>query len=157
MTKRKSSDGAAHADRARLATRLSSDFVMRSLDLLRQMHGGELLTGLIWLAIVQANIAHLDGTALSGEFASVDAVPPDELRRPASVLAIANALGLPYETTRRHVGKLLAQGECRRVSGGVIVPAERFLDPRRKEMITTTYANLRRFNRQLLKAGVDLG
>ncbi|NJR78800.1 hypothetical protein [Sphingomonas corticis] len=40
--------------------------------------------------------------------------------RPTPVLSIANSLGLPFETTRRHVAALAEAGWCRRDRGGVL-------------------------------------
>lgn len=37
---------------------------------------------------------------------------PDALRRTVSILSVADYLGLPYETTRRHVLKLVDRGYC---------------------------------------------
>jgi hypothetical protein len=93
---------------------------LRSLKMIGELAGGELLTGLVSLARVQANVAHLD--RLAGGFAGIDTAPPDELRRPVSVLALSSSLGLPYETIRRHVAKMVAAGQCVRVKGGVVAP-----------------------------------
>jgi hypothetical protein len=113
------------------------------------------LTGLVNLALVQANVAHLD-RAGSG-FASLDSVPPDEVRRPVSVLALSASMGLPYETTRRHVAKMVKTGQCQRVKGGVIVPAAVVEeDTRRSEMLEQNMINLRRLYRNLRNAGVPL-
>ena len=46
--------------------------------------------------------------------AAVDGIFPDDLRRSVSILSTANFLGLPYETTRRHVGKLVELGMVER-------------------------------------------
>ncbi|WP_156458014.1 hypothetical protein [Sphingomonas sp. Leaf412] len=41
--------------------------------------------------------------------------------RPIPVLAVADSLRLPFETTRRHVAALAARGLCRRERGGVML------------------------------------
>ncbi|MGZ6018041.1 MAG: hypothetical protein ACXWKO_05170 [Phenylobacterium sp.] len=142
------------ADKIRLVARLSADYMLRSLKMIGELANGELLTGLVNLALVQANVSHLD-RAGSG-FDSREMIPPDEVRRPVSVLALSASLGLPYETTRRHVAKMVATGQCLRVKGGVISPAAAVGDPRRAEMLEQNLVNLRRLYRNLRNAGVAL-
>ncbi|MBN8809175.1 MAG: hypothetical protein J0I47_13200 [Sphingomonas sp.] len=36
------------------------------------------------------------------------------------VLSVSSSLGLPFETTRRHVQSLIAMGLCRRIAGGIV-------------------------------------
>lgn len=138
---------------ARAAVRLGADYVLRSLQMLSELADGELLPALISLAIVQANVAHLEQDPA---FREVDQLPPDSARRPVSILALANGLGLPYETTRRHVEKMIASGRCARVKGGVIVPTAALDTDRHREMVVTNLANLRRLYRGLRRAGISL-
>lgn len=141
-------------DKLRLVARLSADYMLRSLKMIGELAQGELLTGLVNLALVQANVGHLDPTG-SG-FDSLESIPPDEVRRPVSVLAISASLGLPYETTRRHVAKMVETGQCLRVKGGVVSPTAAVDDPRRTEMLEQNLINLKRLYRNLKSAGVSL-
>lgn len=144
-------------DSARVAARLSAGYILRSLHLIADLADGELLQGLVWTAVTVANVAHLDRDAgAGGAFAGLEAIPPDALRRPVSVLAISSALGLPYETTRRHVAKLVASGQCLRVRGGILVPARALDNGAHREMLAANLANLRTLVRNLRKAGVRL-
>ncbi len=148
---------AVAGDQARLASRVAGEYILRSLRMLGELADGELLTSLVSMAIVQANVAYLDQVAAAeNEFASVERVPPNEVRRPVSVLAISASLGLPYETTRRHVAKLIASGTCVRVKGGVIVPAKALVGEKHETMLRTNLANLRRLVRDLKRLGVVL-
>jgi hypothetical protein len=142
------------ADKIRLVARLSADYMLRSLKMIGELAQGELLTGLVNLALVQANVGHLD--RMGSGFNSLDSIPPDEVRRPVSVLALSASLGLPYETTRRHVAKMVETGQCLRVKGGVIAPTAAVDDPRRAEMLEQNLINLRRLYRNLKAAGVAL-
>lgn len=152
MTQGKESEGLS-GDGARAAVRLGSDYLLRSLQMLAELSDGHMLGGLISLAIVQANTVHLEG---SGAFRDLADLPPDSVRRPVSVLAIANSLGLPYETTRRHIEKMIQTGQVDRVSGGVIVPARALDSPRHLELLGAHLVNLRRLVRGLAAAGLDL-
>ncbi|THD61879.1 hypothetical protein [Phenylobacterium sp.] len=141
-------------DKSRLAARISADYLLRSLKMIGELANGELLTGLVNLALVQANVSHLD--RVSSGFDSLDSPPPDEVRRPVSILALSANLGLPYETTRRHVAKMVETGQCVRVKGGVIAPTAAVADPRRSEMLEVNLTNLRRLYRNLRAAGISL-
>jgi hypothetical protein len=148
---------AAESDHARVAVRLSSDYFLRSLQLIREMSWGDLMTGVVALAITQGNVGHLDRSPTpDSPYANLRDVPPDELRRPVSVLSIASTVGLPYETTRRHVAKLIKAGICVRVKGGVIIPSRVFETDTDREQLARNLVNLRRLFRDLKAAGVDL-
>jgi hypothetical protein len=140
----------------RIASRLSGEYIMRSLRLLTEWSGGDVLTVLVTMAVAQANTAHLDeGGGPGAAFADTGTPPPDELRRPVSVLTVAAALGLPYETTRRHVQKMVNTGQCVRVKGGVIFSVRNLEGPAHEAMLRSNLANLRRLCRALRAAGVD--
>ena len=150
-------DARPGADKFRLSVRLASEYFLRSMQLLVDYVEGDLVTALVFLAIVSANVAHLNAEGPDGpHHADADDAPPDAARKPVSVLALAGSLDLPYETTRRHVAKLLKSGQCERVAGGLIVPARVLLGERHTEVMRTNLTNLRRLFRALTKAGVDL-
>ena len=152
-----SADVAAETAGARVAARLSSDYVLRSLLLLAGRYDGELMTGVVSLAIIAANTAHLEQAAGTPQYPDLGEIPPDDLRKPISVLALAGSLGLPFETTRRHVNRLRKAGRCVRVKGGVIVPAESLRNFDNDAALVANLTNLRRLFRSLAKAGLDLG
>ena len=143
-------------DQSRAVARLSTDYFLRALRLMADVHEGELITGIIFQAIIAANTSHLEQTADGARHAGNDSVPPDELRKPVSVLGIAGALGLPFETTRRHVNRLLASGRCKRVRGGVIVPQSALQTDVMSDAVRANLANVKRFVRELKRAGVVL-
>lgn len=154
----KASEPAPEAqDRSRAAARIGAAYLLRTLQQVGVMSGGELLTGLVSVAIVQANVAHIDQHAAPDQtYAGLPSSPPDEMRRPVSVLALSASLGIPYETTRRHVEKLLKSGHCQRVKGGVIVSAAVVEDESYRQLIVGHMASLRRLLRDLKRAGVSL-
>ena len=130
--------------------------MLRSIDLMTSVVGGELVKGLIFIAIVQANTQHIiaDEAMAQAYSESGDRVP-DEARRAVSVHALSVSLGIPYETTRRYVNKLLEEGFCIRVARGLVVPAEVLA---REEMIVglkRNFANLQRLVNGLRRGGVE--
>jgi hypothetical protein len=147
----------SHNDVQRAVARVSSEYLLRVLRLLSDLQNGELLTVIIGLAIVAANTAHLiDAADPAARYAGRQELPPDEVRRPVSVLALAGSLGLPFETTRRHVNKLVAAGRCRRVKGGVIVPASFLDNPPFLAAAETNVGYVLHFIRCLRRVGLDI-
>lgn len=86
---------------------------------------GETIGGIVFSAIILANIRHLlTRPALSAQFGRHDAPPPDALRTPVSIRTIAREMLLPRETVRRQFAALRADGMVVDVGRkGVIVPA----------------------------------
>lgn len=142
--------------RDRLAIRLSTEYVLRSIDLMTAAMGGDLVKGLIFVAIVQANTQHLlTDDATSQAYSEADDTVPDEARRPVSVHALSVSLGIPYETTRRYVNKLLADGYCVRSRRGLVVPGAVLRRPEMLNGLKRNFANLQRLVAGLRRAGVE--
>jgi hypothetical protein len=141
----------------RAAARISVNYVLRCLKLITDLHEGELLNAIICQAIIGANTRRLTSSA-DAEGLDFDAtgLPPDAARKPISILALAGSLGLPFETTRRHVARLEAAGACKRVPGGVIVPTSALADQRFYEAAETNLAYVQALVRNLRRAGVPL-
>jgi hypothetical protein len=84
----------------------------------------------IYTALFQANLGwllHDHDEPGDGRATSLDRrLLTDDSLRPVSVHALAGSLSLPYETTRRAVGRLVEQGFARRVShSGVALALDR--------------------------------
>lgn len=117
----------------------------------KQGHRSALDT-LLMLAIAQANLAPLArDPEFQKTYAGLEASPPDDMRRPARVRAIATSLGVPQETARRRVVALAEAGILAMSDDGVILPQAFTYSPHAVEMametwntFTQLYANLRR-------------
>jgi hypothetical protein len=106
----------------RVAARLANGF---ALDLVKLGgFGRDVIDGLLLCAISAANVAQITrDPVLQRTYATLDQPPPDELRRPVSISAIANSLRLPFETARRRISALGDLGVVVTAPrGGVIVP-----------------------------------
>jgi len=83
-------------------------------------------TMIVFMSILRASVSHLNKDrgvnpdAVSGVF-------PDTLRRPVSILAVSDLTGFPYETTRRHVHKLVDAGFCSRIGSREFIVSEEIL------------------------------
>ena len=142
-----------HAQTARLIARLGTGFVV---DLMQLAHKDlPVLDALLVSAISQANVGPINQQAdLQIAFADAQSPPPDELRRPITINAVASSLGLPFETVRRRVKGLVAQGICIYRDGGVIAPAAIFSSPSYLQDAFTAYERLRAFYYELRDRGL---
>ncbi|HWA59838.1 MAG TPA: DeoR family transcriptional regulator [Caulobacteraceae bacterium] len=139
---------------ARAAARLSNDYLLRTVRLLVDLHRGELLRAVILQAISAANTSHVDrkGPLEPG----AEPVPPDSARRPVSVSAVSQGLGLPFETVRRNINRMIEEGLCVRVRGGVIVPEATMRSEKATAAAAVNLQNLRKLYRDLRRAGVEV-
>ena len=128
----------------RYVMRVGADFFIDTATAFASVFDGNLLTALIFISIAQGSVQHMNRPAhLSAE--AVDGVFPDDLRRPVSVLGLSQFLGLPYETTRRHVARLIKLGYCRKVGGkGVIIPGEVMRSPEVNKLVAANFRNMGR-------------
>ncbi|MDB5494659.1 MAG: hypothetical protein JWP86_1996 [Phenylobacterium sp.] len=138
---------------ARLTNRLAMAYLLDVIAIFRgERH---LLDLLLFSTISQANVTTITRQAdLQVAYAAPDHPPPDAMRRPVSVNALATSLGLPFETVRRRVKGLVDQGLCRAVEGGVIVPTAVVNSPQYFEDSFRGYERLRAFYYQLRDLGL---
>ena len=100
---------------------LGADYALRLIRIFTDLFDGDLGLAMVFIAAAQAGTQHLRHGQDYPDLAAGDFFP-DDLRRPVSVSALARSLGLPVETTRRHVVKLAANGYALRTeNGGVII------------------------------------
>lgn len=127
--------------------RASEGYFVQLVKLLSELTGGDITKGILFISIIHANteiIRRMDTNAHA--FAVTDRMAPDEMRQPVSVYALAKGLGLPYETTRRYVAKLLDEGLCvKSDKGGIIVPGSVLASPRMTSLATRHYAQILKF------------
>jgi len=106
------------------ALQMAADLFLRMTSSLLDVFDGDVLNGVVFLAIARANVHHLPAW-VSADGAGADGIAPDSVRRPISVLRIADSMGLSYETVRRRVNQLVADGYCCRIGrNGVVVSAD---------------------------------
>ncbi len=142
----------------RLVARILSQFFLRQWEIVSKMADGDLHKALVFAAIVSANVQHISHTSEAGhQYGGLDNAPPDEHRRPVSTHALAHSLGLPYETTRRNVNKLMADGVCTRVPGqGLMIPASYLMGQENVGNLLQCLTALQWFLSSLRRAGFDL-
>jgi len=114
----------------RFLLRLGINYFLNQAALLAEPFGGDVLLAVTFLTINTGNLRHLDNAATFNPRA-VQGVIPDELRRPVTIAAVSRALGIPRETARRYVNRLIEMGYCRATGArGVVIPTEVLMSDR---------------------------
>jgi hypothetical protein len=140
----------------RAVVRVGTEFFTRSIDSLAKFIGDDLIKALVYNAVWTANVKHITTSAANTEFGGMDALPPDDQRRPVSVLAVANSLRIPYETVRRTAQAMIKSGVCERVGNkGLIVPSRIHDQQNAREAVRSSLPSLLRFLADLKRAGFD--
>ena len=105
----------------RLVSRIVLGFYLQAIVGASLPFNGDWLSCAVFAAIMSANSEEIarDSDA-AWRYAHADTPPPDTARRGATVLGAARRLGVPYETVRRHVRSLIAQGRIERTEGGLL-------------------------------------
>lgn len=86
---------------------------------------GDALSGILLNAIVVANVRPIAfDPVLARQYARIDTIPPDHLRRPVPMPALARALDLPYSTVARTIRTLIGRGIVEACANGLVVPRE---------------------------------
>jgi len=98
-------------NRTRYMGRVGLDLYLRVAVIVGEIFDGDVLGGLTFYTIAHANVRHLNQPRVLSPLAE-DGLFPDSLRQPVSCYSVAKQLGLPRETIRRHVLRLVASGRC---------------------------------------------
>ena len=119
------------ADLSRRVSRLGARFFLTTARLVCEAIDRDLVTALTFLAIGRANVRSLvSDPAAFRPYVGLEQIPPDTLREPVSVYAIARDLRIPYETVRRHARKLCEAGLCESGPNGMVIPGRVYGTPK---------------------------
>lgn len=137
----------------RAVARLTSDYVLRVVDPLVDVAGG-LLNGILLLEVFRGNVEHIGPDAPERRVLAPGEPLPDQLRRPVRLAVVADRIGLPAETARRHVEDLIGRGLAAKVDAGLIMPGEAFAAPAVGRFMDANLTNLQRLFAGLAHLGV---
>lgn len=100
----------------------SFDLMLRIMSMMSNLFDGDPTSALVFISILRGNVQHLNVSNAPRKDAE-GGVYPDTLRRPVSIQSVSLSLGVPYETARRHIHKLVSAGYVeRRGARGFVVP-----------------------------------
>ncbi len=137
----------------RVAARLANGFL---LDVIKMTgFGREVVDGLLMTAVSQANIALANrDPEFQRTYATLEMAPPDHLRRPASINAVAASLNMPFETARRRIRALAELGILQITAKGVILPQGPVASPFYRAIATGQYEMVRNLYHRLSEIGL---
>lgn len=143
-------EGADSFKNFRAVCRVASHYLLKSLSFANGVHHSDAVEALIFTAIWTTNTSHIRGQN------SFNEVPiPEDLRRPVTVARLAQLVGIPPETVRRYVNRMVDLGLCRRIGRkGVVVPEAVFMRPEMVAAAKEQYLATKQLHRalsQLLK------
>jgi hypothetical protein len=109
-------------------------------------------------AVLNANVLNvMKDPKLDRRFGSPHTVEPDEIKQGVSRGALSRFLALPIETVRRRADRLKKEGVLRETDHGLIVTeANQFKFGNNHELQKTNILLVRKFLRDLTKAGIDV-
>ena len=142
-------DARSRALLPRMISRASNTYCLAVLEELRRLFTGEVMAGLIFCAIANANGRRAPAEASRGWSAVADDRP-----RPITALALAETVGLPRETARRHIKKLEQLGFCEGGRRGLLVPEHVLTRPAVQAAFERAGGSAQRFLTHLALAGV---
>ena len=115
----------ASADVRRQVVRLCGVHTLATMRIATDAIDQDLISSMMFMTISRDNVRDVTiQSQTSGAYGGLDDIPPDFLRRPVTVYALAKDLGLPYETARRHANKLVAADLVARSEEGLVIPAK---------------------------------
>lgn len=143
-------------DVRRHVARLSGDQLLKTAHLMADAVDADMVTACIFLAISRANTREISRLSQStAAYSALRDIPPDDLREPVSVYAIAREISIPYETARRHVAKLVKAELCVKTDDGLVIPNEIYKRPSMIKAATANWRLTRQFLIDLAAVGVE--
>lgn len=126
----------------RTAARLANGFMLDLVKLGR--FGRDVVDAILLTAISQANVLPITrDPVLQRRYATLDQPPPDDLRRPVSISAVAHSLHVPFETARRRIAAMVEAGIVYSTPRGVIIPQAPLDSPTYRTLATAHYEIVR--------------
>lgn len=129
--------------------------VLFMVPLLIAQFGGDLTRAVVFWGAARASVGHMN-TANRFRPEAGGGVFPDSHRRPISILGLADSLGMPYETVRRHVQRLVTDGLCERTgSREFLIRAEVLERPEMQRLIRRVASRSLEFSERVTRARIE--
>lgn len=136
----------------RAVIRIDADYTLDVVEMIRPSHDDDTVAAVVFTAVLAENTRHVSAL----DYAMVEDVAPDHLRRPVSILAASTSLNIPYATARRLLVRMAKAGRLVRVRDGYIVPAAVHRELEDSPVLQARYARLMKFVADLHAVGMPL-
>src|SRR3954469_25281062 len=104
----------------RVVARVLTRDVMATFGQIADRYGMDLIDTLVFSGVWVANTAHLSDAQI---YAGTFDVPPDEVRRPVGLAALAKGLRMEAALVAERVAGLIGRGMVAKAEGGLVVPS----------------------------------
>ncbi|MDP1875427.1 hypothetical protein [Phenylobacterium sp.] len=145
----------APTDNRRLTSRILAYEFIDLLSAMARLHGGDIISLLVFTGVWTANTSHLRAT--TDRYAALHDIPPDSQRRPISEADLAAHLCMPRQVQDPYVEALVGTGLLERRPGGLVVPSAIFTRPEMLSDANETYRRLISMLARLRQGGISLG
>ena len=154
----KGEDDETASDMIRTVSRHSLAYMLCAASEMFRHYDFDPIDLMIIHAILNANVLNImKNPELDRRFGSVEAVEPDEIKQGVSRAALSRFFGMPIETVRRRADRLKKEGVLRETDQGLIVTeANQYKFGNNHELQKTNILLVRKFLRDLTKAGIDV-
>ena len=118
-----------------------------------RVHGDDVIEYFVFTALWVLNSSHLIGDQ---RYVQLKSIPPDVLRKPASIEELRAALPMPADILQTYVKRLLEKGLAEEVSGKLVVPTAVFTSPEMMDAAVEFYERIQQLGRALRAVGFEL-
>lgn len=119
-----------------------------------RVHGDDVIEYFVFTALWVLNSSHLIGDQ---RYVQLKSIPPDVLRKPASLEELRAALPMPADILQTYVKRLLERGLAEEVSGKLVVPTAVFTQPEMLQGTSELYESVVQMVTSMRAAGFSFG
>ncbi|MBA4011179.1 MAG: hypothetical protein C0481_04865 [Phenylobacterium sp.] len=142
------------ADTRRAVVRIVATEMTKIAGAMAKVHDGDVIEYFVFTAIWVLNSSHLIGDP---RYVQLKSIPPDALRKPASLDELRHALPMPDDILQTYVKRLLDKGLAEEVSGRLVVPTAVFTQPEMLQGTSELYESVVQMVTSLRSAGFSFG
>ena len=142
------------ADTRRAVVRIVATEMTKISRAMARVHGDDVIEYFVFTALCVLNSSHLIGDQ---RYVQLKSIPPDVLRKPASLEELRAALPMPADILQTYVKRLLEKGLAEEVSGKLVVPTAVFTQPEMLQGTSELYESVVQMVTSMRAAGFSFG
>ncbi|MBB3891805.1 hypothetical protein GGQ61_002533 [Phenylobacterium haematophilum] len=142
------------ADTRRAVVRIVATEMTKISRAMARVHGDDVIEYFVFTALWVLNSSHLIGDQ---RYVQLKSIPPDVLRKPASIEELRAALPMPADILQTYVKRLLEKGLAEEVSGKLVVPTAVFTQPEMLQGTSELYESVVQMVTSMRAAGFSFG